>query len=103
MFRYLAGTALQSAQISIARYCVELEKQSGAINIEYVISQINDEYRLVPSEQLAALINDIGYACQYLKNQQLEQMSRAGYWKFKAKSPFAAKYQLDHELLTIVG
>ncbi|WJJ93290.1 hypothetical protein [Neopusillimonas aromaticivorans] len=98
MFFKLTGTALQAAQISIARYCLQLEGQSGAIDIVHVVKNINDEYRLVPEKALDALINDISYAYAYLKNQQLEEMSRAGYWKFKALSPFEAKQQLDDEL-----
>lgn len=98
MFFKLTGTALQAAQISIARYCLQLEVQSGAIDIAHVVKNINDEYRLVPEQSLDALKNDISYAYTYLKNQQLEEMSRAGYWKFKALSPFEAKQQLDGEL-----
>ncbi len=98
MFFKLTGTALQAAQISIARYCLQLEGQSGAIDIAHVVKNINDEYRLVPEQSLDALKNDISYAYTYLKNQQLEEMSRAGYWKFKALSPFEAKQQLDGEL-----
>ncbi|MDI5833995.1 hypothetical protein [Shewanella xiamenensis] len=94
----LTGTALQSAQMSIARYCLQLEGQSGAINIPHVVTNINDEYRLVPQDALSALINDISYAYDYLKNQQVQEMSRAGYWKFKALSPFEAKQELDGEL-----
>lgn len=98
MFFKLTGTALQAAQISIARYCLQLEEQSGAIDIAHVVKNINDEYRLVPEHALSALENDISHAYTYLKNQQLEEMSRAGYWKFKALSPFEAKQQLDSEL-----
>lgn len=98
MFSKLTGTALQSAQMSIARYCLQLEGQSGAINITHVVTNINDEYRLVSQDALSALINDISYAYNYLKNQQLQEMSRAGYWKFKALSPFEAKQELDSEL-----
>ena len=94
----LTGTALQAAQLSIARYCLQLNEQSGAINIPHVVKNINDEYRLVPEQALSALINDILYAYTYLYNQQLEEMSRAGYWKFKALSPFEAKQNLDGEL-----
>lgn len=98
MFFKLTGTALQSAQMSIARYCLQLEGQSGAINIRHVVTNINDEYHLVPQDALSALINDISYACDYLKNQQVQEMSRAGYWKFKALSPFEAKQELAGEL-----
>ena len=97
MFK-LTGTALQSAQISIARYCLNLELQSGAINISHVIANINDEYHIVPSNALNALINDIENAYNYLKNQQTTEISRAGYWKFKALSPFEAKQELSNEL-----
>lgn len=98
MFSKLTGTALQAAQMSIARYCLQLEAQSGAINIAHVVKNINDEYRLVPEQALGALTSDISFACNYLKNQQLQEMSRAGYWKFKALSPFEAKRELDREL-----
>lgn len=98
MFFKLTGTALQAAQMSIARYCRQLEIQSGAIDIAHVVVNINEEYRLVPQNSLTALINDISYAYDYLKNQQLEEMSRAGYWKFKALSPFEAKQELDRDL-----
>lgn len=98
MFK-LTGTALQSAQISIARYCLNLEGQSGAINIAHVVTHINDEYHIVPSSALNALINDIENAHNYLKNQQTTEISRAGYWKFKALSPFKAKQALDNDLL----
>ena len=98
MFFKLTGTALQAAQMSIARYCLQLESQSGAINIAHVVTKINDEYRLVPQAALGALINDISFAHTYLSNQQLDEMSRAGYWKFKALSPFEAKQQLDDDL-----
>lgn len=101
MFTRLTGTALQSAQIVIARYCLDLEGQSGAINIAYAVKQINDQYRLVDQEHLPTLTADIQNAYHYLKNQQLESMSRAGYWKFKAKSPFEAKQQLDTELASL--
>lgn len=98
MFFKLTGTALQAAQMSIGRYCLQLEGQSGAIDISHIVTNINDEYRLVPEEALGALINDISHAYTYLKNQKLQEMSRAGYWKFKALSPFEAKQQLDDEL-----
>lgn len=41
MFK-LTGTAFQSAQISIARYCLNLEGQSGVINIAHVVTNINN-------------------------------------------------------------
>lgn len=96
--RYLTGTALQSAQVSIARYCLNLEEQSGAINIAHVVTNINNEHRIVPINYLNLLINDITNAHYYLKNQKTRKMSRAGYWKFKALSPFEAKQQLNGEL-----
>lgn len=84
--------------MSIARYCLQLEEQSGAIVIAHVVKNINDQYRLVPEQALGALTNDISLAYNYVKNQQLKEMSRAGYWKFKALSPFEAKQELDGEL-----
>ena len=100
MFK-LTGTALQSAQISIARYCLNLEGQSGVINIAHVVTNINNQYHIVPSSSLNALINDIENAYNYLKNQKITEMSRAGYWKFKALSPFEAKQTLDNDLLEL--
>ena len=97
----LTGTALQSAQMSIARYCLQLERLSGAIDIAHAVTNINDEYRLVPQDALSALINDISFAHSYLKNQQVEEMSRAGYWKFRALSPFEAEQELDSELVAL--
>ena len=97
MFK-LTGTALQSAQISIARYCLNLEGQSGAIDVAHVVTNINNDYRLVPQDSLAGLISDIQNAYSYLKNQKTSEISRAGYWKFKALSPFKAKQELDNEL-----
>ncbi len=66
-----------------ARYCLQLERQSEAINIDHVVTNINEEYRLVLPNSFAALINDISYAYDYFKNQQVEEVSRAGYWKFR--------------------
>lgn len=101
MITRLTGTALQSAQLSIARYCLNLEGQSGAINIAHVVSNINDEYRLVRPAELNNLINDIENAFYYLKNQSVDSISRAGYWKFRALSPFEAKAELDQELAAL--
>lgn len=98
MFNKLTGTALLSAQISIARYCLQLEQQSGLIDISHVVTNINDAYNLVHRDLLPALINDVSLAFLYVKNQQVVEMSRAGYWKFKALSPFVAKQVLDSEL-----
>lgn len=101
-FTKLTGTALQSAELYIARYCLQLEGQSGSIDIAYAVKVINDEYRLVPEHALAKLASDISYAFGYLKNQQLGEMSRAGYWKFKALSPFEAKQALHDNLVPLI-
>ncbi|ELB2090436.1 hypothetical protein ACLINR_004561 [Vibrio parahaemolyticus] len=101
LFNTLTGTALQSAQLSIARYCLHLEEQSGAIDLLHVIRNLNEEYKFVPKDQVCAFTNDISNALCYIKNQQTTEMSRAGYWKFKALSPFAAKQVLSQELAAL--
>lgn len=96
--RYLTGSALQSAELAIARYCLDLENQSGAINIAYVVEQLNSNYKLVPSNEINGLTQDIDNAFYYLKNQQISEMSRAGYWKFKGVTAIEALDDLRKSL-----
>lgn len=101
MFENLTGTALQSAQMVVARYCLNLARQSGSIDIGFVVTNINKEYRLVTKDALNALIHDVTNAYNYLSNQQSSEMSRAGYWKFKMLSPFEAKIELANDLASL--
>jgi hypothetical protein len=98
---YLSGSALQSAELAIARYCLDLENQSGAINIVYVVQQLNNKYKLVPSDELENLTKDIINAFHYVKNQHVQEISRAGYWKFQAKTAFEALDDLRQSLSDI--
>lgn len=99
--RYLTGSALQSAELAIARYCLDLEDQSGAINIAYIVKQLNNKYKLVPSDEIESLTQDISNAFYYVKNQQVQEISRAGYWKFQAKTAFEALNDLRQSLSDI--
>lgn len=96
--RYLTGAALQSAELAIARYCLDLENQSGVINIDYVVTQLNSKYKLVPLNELKGLTQDIHNAFYYLKNQQISEISRAGYWKFKGINAIEALADLRNSL-----
>ena len=94
----LHGTALQNAEIAIARYCLKLKDITGVIDIEYIVTTLNTEYRLVADNFLSSLIFDIRNAFTYLESQQLTEMSRAGYWKFKAQHLVGIKSELEKEI-----
>jgi hypothetical protein len=97
----LSGAAVQNVELTIARYCVQLKELSGSINIEYVVTDINNKYKLVAPNQLSILVNDIAHAFQFIENQKIEEISRAGYWKFKAKTKIEAIFELETSFVNL--
>ncbi|ELY6200812.1 hypothetical protein SNQ24_003374 [Cronobacter sakazakii] len=98
MFGKIEGQRLNLAKMHIANYCIALEQQAGAIDVSYVVEDINREFKLVPRLDTNALINDVFYFYDCIKNQQVTSIDRGGYWKWKAMSAFEAKEELAREL-----
>jgi hypothetical protein len=73
----LTGTALQSATIALAKFCIEVEKEYGQVNIDYVIKKINRDYGLTDFPE--KLVHDVSLAFQYVKKQQLTAINAKGY------------------------
>lgn len=82
------GVFLDSAIKSIARYLIKLEdiiisKYSGSVDIRLEIKNLNQEYGFVPTEQVAAFINDVYYMYDFERNRQLQSINGVAYAKFK--------------------
>jgi hypothetical protein len=98
MFGKITGQRLRLAKMYIANYCIILEQQAGSVNIHYVVTNINNEFSLVASNEAEALVSDVGYFYHCLINQQVDAIDRGSYWKWKAMSAFEAKEELRREL-----
>lgn len=98
----LAGTALHLAHLSIARYCIKIEKLSGSINVSYVIARINDHYGLVSRSDVLKMTYDVENMIHYLKNQKNYSMSRAGYNSFRSEDIDDITNSLHLELIDII-
>ena len=98
MFRRIEGQRLHLAKMSLANYCISMERQAGQVNIQYVVRNINKEFSLVSPQDVEALVSDVNHFYECLINQQVESIDRDSYWKFKAISLFEAKQNLIAEL-----
>ena len=84
MFGYITGSNLHQAKMIIAEYCLVLKEKSGAINVPYIINDINNNFSLdCHSDDLAI---DIDNLCTYLENMKVNSISRDGYYKFRASA-----------------
>jgi hypothetical protein len=98
MFGKIEGQRLHLAKMYIANYCIALEQQAGSVDVSHVVSHINAEFKLVPDNEIAALVNDVSHFYYCLVNQQVDAIDRGSYWKWKAMSAFEAKEELSREL-----
>jgi hypothetical protein len=98
IFGKIEGQRLNLAKMSIANYCIALEQQAGGIDVRHVVSNINAEFGLVPTQDAEALISDVQHFYSCIVNQQVGAIDRGSYWKWKAMSALEAKDELAREL-----
>jgi len=101
MFGKIEGQRLNLAKMHIANYCCALEQQAGRVDIRHVVSNINNEFRLVPGNETERLIGDVSHFYTCLTSQQVTAIDRGSYWKWKVMSAFEAeeaKAELEKEL-----
>lgn len=98
MFGMIEGQRLNLAKMHIANYCAALAAQAGGVDVLFVVTSINAEFKLVPEEQVAAFGQDVLHFYNCLQNQQVGAINRGGYWKWRALSPFEAKVELNQAL-----
>lgn len=98
MIGKIQGQRLILAKMHIAGYLIALESQSGLIDIPHALSNLNREFKLVEPEQEDNFIQDITNFYNALKNQQILNIDRGGYWKFRANTALDALNVLRHEL-----
>jgi hypothetical protein len=98
MFGKIEGQRLVMAKMYMANYCRALADQAGGVNVEFVVRNLNEEYKLVPANLTDALVQDVLYFFHCLSNQQVTSIDRGGYWKWRAMSPFEAKQDLGRDL-----
>jgi hypothetical protein len=102
MFGKIEGQRLHLAKMCIANYCIALEQQAGSVNVQHVVSSINDEFHLVDNKEAQLLVNDIISFYNCLVNQKTESIDRGNYWKWRAMSAFDAKAELSKELKALL-
>ncbi len=98
MFGKIEGQRLNLAKMCIANYCCALEQQAGSLDVRHVVSNINNEFRLVPTIEAEALISDVNHFYTCLTSQQVTAIDRGSYWKWRTMSAFEAKSELEREL-----
>ena len=98
MFGKIEGQKLNLAKMCLANYCIALAQQAGSINVQYVVTNINSEFKLVPQDQTNALVADVTHFYNCIVNQQVDSIDRGSYWKWKAMSALEAKEELTREL-----
>ncbi|VVM55336.1 hypothetical protein PS684_00137 [Pseudomonas fluorescens] len=101
MIGTISGQALNLAKMHIANYCLALKNEAGAVDVVHVVVGINDRFKLVNTADALALANDVNHFYLALLNQQVEEISRGGYWKFKAITKGEALIQLTRELTAL--
>jgi len=98
MFGKIEGQRLNLAKMHIANYCMALEQEAGAVNVNHVVANINERFKLVPSQQTDALASDVGRICDCFSSQEVSSIDRGSYWKWKANSALEAKAEVEKEL-----
>lgn len=101
MLGTISGQALNLAKMHIANYCLALKNEAGAVDVEHVVVGINERFKLVNQVDAFALAADVNHFYLALLNQQIEEINRGGYWKFKAITKGEALLQLTRELTTL--
>lgn len=101
MFGRIQGQRLLLAKMYIANYCAALYDQAGSINIYHVISRINEEFKLVPQNEIELLATDIQYFYDCIQNQQVTSIDRGSYWKWRAMPQNVAEQELINELTAL--
>ena len=98
MIGKITGQRLLLAKMHIANYVVSLENQAGAVAVDHIVRNINDEFKLVDSNHVGKLSQDVGALYEAIRTQQVASIDRGGYWKFRALSAIDAKNELAREL-----
>ena len=101
MLGTISGQALNLAKMHIANYCLALKNEAGAVDVMHVVVGINDRFKLVDTAEAFALATDVNHFYVALLNQQVEEINRGGYWKFKAITKGEALAQLTRELIAL--
>lgn len=101
MFGKIQGQRLHLAKMYIANYCAALADQAGHIDIYHAVSRINQEFKLVPSDETDLLAQDVKYFYDCIQNQQVLAIDRGNYWKWRALSPYDAEKELFTELASL--
>lgn len=98
MFGKIEGQRLHLAKMHIANYCLVIRSLPGFTDLGRTVRDINDQFKLVPRSEVAALVADVASFCECLANQQVTAIDRGGYWKWKASAKADALAELTREL-----
>lgn len=84
----MAGIILDAQLHAIAKYLVKLEnfvkeQYQGTVNIQYEITQLNDEYKFVSEADFAAFLNDLLNVYHFERNRSLSSVSAVAFAKFQ--------------------
>lgn len=101
MLGTIRGQALNLAKMHVANYCLALKSEAGAVDVMHVVLGLNERFKLVGTEDAPAFANDVNHFYVALLNQRVEEISRGGYWKFKAITKGEALAQLTRELTAL--
>ncbi|MFS8373856.1 hypothetical protein JH314_16700 [Xanthomonas campestris] len=98
MFGKIEGQRLNLAKMHIANYCIALEGEAGNVDVAYVVSKINQKFKLVPPIEASALVADVDHFYICLTNQSVSSIDRGSYWKWKTMTQVDAMVELTREL-----
>ncbi|WP_242894214.1 hypothetical protein [Stenotrophomonas maltophilia] len=103
MFGKIEGQRFNLAKMHIANYCIALEGEAGNVDVAYVVSNINQKFKLVPPNETDALAADVDHFYTCLTSQSVASIDRGSYWKWKAMTKVDAMAELTRELEALMA
>lgn len=97
----ITGQRLRLAIMYLADYCNAVKQERGFVNVGTEIRYINENFRLVPSQDVQMLVNDVQRYYEAITAQEVRSINRGNWYKFKAAPVTVAARELFGRLQSI--
>ena len=81
LFGTITGHNLRQVKIKIAEFCRGLEEKNGDVNINNVVYNIVEQYKLDCNWE--DLVHDVYLFYIAIRDERVKEISRAGYYQFR--------------------
>lgn len=99
--RNLNGAFLDSALKKIALDMIAIQETGLAIDVDNTLKNLNHKHKLVPTDELESLKNDVHLSIAYQRGRKLKSMSTVGYCRYRAEPHVEAARETINRLSSL--